>query len=135
MAATIMYVDVADYLATKGLGTKEVDMWGGFMPAKPDFMIGLYEHTGFEPIRAMGTRRIDVITLQIIVRAVKTIDARLRAYAIYKELDVEFNRATTNRVLNGVQYYSILARHAPFMMGQDENQRYRWTCSYIVRRD
>ena len=135
----MMYEDMADYLVTKGLGIKEgvgANMFGGRMPNLPDFLIALYEHTGFEPERAMGNTRIDQLTLQIIVRAPKATDAHTRASAIYTALDVDFNKLTdAQRTINGTLYLSVLARHAPFGLGQDENNRYKWTCSYIVRRD
>lgn len=132
----VMLEDVADYLASKGLGVKGTNMWGGRMPGNPSFAIALYQQTGFEPIRAMGTRRIQELALQVLVRDAVSSVAHDHAFAIYAALDVEFNLMTlVQRQLNGVQYYSILARHAPFGIGQDENQRFRWSCNYIVRRD
>jgi hypothetical protein len=136
MSETVMYEDVADYIDAHDLGQKGVDMFGGRMPARPDFMIGLYEHTGFEPIRAMGSRRIDQIVLQVIVRDVSPTVARARLYDIVQLLDVEFNlQPEAARVINGVQYYSILARHSPSSLGQDENSRFKWSCNFLVTRD
>jgi hypothetical protein len=140
MSETIMYEDVADYLVTLALAIKNPsnvrNVFGGTMPPLPNFAIAIYEHTGFRPIRAMGSRRMDVLTLQIIVRDIDSTVARARAYAIYTALDVDFNLLSpAARIINGVQYYAILAKHAPFMMGQDENKRFRWTCSFEVTRD
>ena len=136
MAETIMYEDVADYIDAHDLGSKGVDMYGGRMPNSPDNMIGLYEHTGFEPIRTMGSRRLDQITLQIIVRNVSTVAARAKMYDLMTLLDVEFNlQPAALRIINGVQYYGILARTSPSQLGQDENKRYRWTCNFLVTRD
>lgn len=133
----IIYEDVARYLDAQG--AVEFDgagrnVWGGNMPARPDFMIGVYEHSGFEPTRTMGRRVIDEVTVQIIVRDVITTVARAKAWEIYSVLS-DFNVGSeAERTIDGTVYGSILARHPPFPLGQDENNRFRWTCSYIVRR-
>lgn len=140
MATTEMVVDIAvlldaagygDYVAPPGIGGS---IFGGTMPDQPSNAIALYEHTGFEPTRTMGGNRINELNLQVIVRNTAKANGRLIAFQIYELLEAFNLLSAASRVLNGVQYFSILARHAPFTLGQDENKRHKWTCTYIVRR-
>lgn len=123
--------DIGDLLAANGFGIKSgtgADMFGNNMPATPDNLIALYESTGFEPHRAMGGIKVEVLNLQIIVRNLNTITGQTKARAIMAFLE------TFKGILNGTEYKSILARHSPFPLGADENKRERWTCNYKVDR-
>lgn len=117
---------IGTLLQTNGLGTKAVDLWGGFMPANPNNVVAIYEHPGFLPVRSMGGRVMDVLNLQILVRNSTSANAQTKAYAIYDLLD------GFKGVIEGVQYFAILARHTPHGIGVDENNRTRWSCNYEV---
>lgn len=132
-----VYEDVGIYLAGEGVlvmtGANR-NAYGGNMPARPDSMFGLYEHSGFEPTWAMGRRVIDEIVVQVITRDVSQVIARNMAWSVYNALSAFNYKTPAQRTIGGVLYLSILARHPPMPLGQDENNRFRWTCSYVVRR-
>jgi len=120
---------IGTLLQANGFGTKGVDLFGGTMPAKPDNVISIYEHPGFEPERAMGRRVVDVMNLQILVRNVTSAAGQTEAYGVYDLLDMFVG------VIEGVQYYSIMARQTPFSLGSDENNRVKWSCNYVVNKE
>jgi hypothetical protein len=132
-----VYEDAADYIVANALAVKTgagQNIWGGNMPSRPDFMIGVFEQPGPTSDWAMGRRVIDEMTLQVLVRDVSTATARDRAFAIFS-LFSSFNfLPLAQRVLNGVQYHTIMPKHPPYPLGQDENNRFRWSCHYAVKR-
>lgn len=132
---TPVYEDVADYLVTLGLGVKGTTLFGGNLPATPDTLTALFEHPGHDPELAMGRIAQDVVNLQVLTRALKSVDARTKAFAIRDALYAFNMLPLASRVLNGVQYHSIIPRSAPFPVGLDENNRQRWSCNYIVRKN
>jgi len=128
VANTDLANDIGDLLQINGLGTKSTDMFGNNMPASPDNMIGIYESTGFEPQRVMGSIAAEVLNLQIIVRNTNPINGRAKMRAIFNVLD------RFKGTIGATVYLSILARHMPFPIGADENRRERWSCNFIVHR-
>ena len=103
-------------------------MFGNNMPSTPANLIGIYESTGFEPVRAMTANKMEVLNLQILVRNTSSIAGQNKAKAVLALLD------RFKGMIGAVEYYSILARHSPFPIGADENERERWSCNYIVHR-
>ena len=133
----IAYEDFADYLVANGLAIKSganQSVWGQNMPSRPDFMIGVYEQSSTDPDWTMGRRVWDNLIIQTIVRDATQTTAHTRVWAIYNLMSAFNFLPVAGRTINGTVYGSILARHAPFPLGMDENNRFRWTCSYNVRR-
>lgn len=125
-----MLVDIADFITmAPGVGTPGVDVFGGTRASKPDNLVSLYESTGFEPIRGMGRMVMQAMNLNVYVRDLDPELCEERARTIFLMLDM------FKGIINGRQYFSILARMSPWSLGSDENQRSQFTCDYLVRVD
>lgn len=123
--------DVADLIHAQGLAFKtgaNKNMWGNTMGASPDTAVGLYQSSGFDPDRAMGRIALEVVNLQVIDRAKLALDAYNLAMSLFSYLD-------QLKVTYNGYHYTILARHMPHTIGEDENRRHRWSCNYKVSRE
>lgn len=126
--------DVADIIHAAGLayktpvGPNVANMWGNTMGPSPDTAVGLYQSSGFEPERAMGRVAQEVVNLQVITRAKLATDAYNLSMAIFALID-------QRKETRGGYHYTILARHMPHTIGEDENRRAKWSCNYRVSRE
>lgn len=120
--------DIGNIIQEGGVATKGTDMWSNTMVGTPSDAVGLYQSSSFEPERAMGRVALEMLNLQVIVRAVNPSNAYTRSMAIFNLLD-------RYKATRGGFFYTILARHHPHTIGEDENKRSRWSCNYKVMRE
>lgn len=120
--------DVGNLIQESGIATKGTDMWSNTMAGTPDNAVGLYQSSSFEPERAMGRVALEVLNLQVLVRATTPTLAFNRSMSIFNVLDRYV-------AIRGGYRYTILARHHPHTIGEDENKRARWSCNYKVNRE
>lgn len=111
--------DIAQYLASKGLGVLGTNIGVSFPPSPDDFMT-IRVYGGEPPEYAKGTgalaRRPRV---QVAARSRDTRAALLRAEAAFGHL------SGFSGMLNGTAYSSIRALGEPMLIGADENGRER----------
>lgn len=127
-----MAAEIAAHLVANGYGSTTAPsptIFADFFPGQPDNVISVNDTTGFEPERAMGRLVMETRNLQILVRNTTRSGAETIANNIFTLLD------RFDGTLSGTRYYSILGRTTPFSLGRDENNRHRWTCNYVVRKD
>ena len=129
---------VADDFATRmvnfgniGVLTPVPTIFIGTMPAMPDQCTGIRVTGGMEGVYAMGRTLGALVTqhaVQVLARALTFSAAETLAWRVYAALD------NWEGTLNGNVYLRIVARHPPYSVGQDEQQRTVFTCNYVAQR-
>ena len=92
---TLTVDDVADYLASGGVGTVGTDIFeSGFFdsagpPATPDAQVAIYEYQGDAPEQVLGPANASPLLyprVQVVARAATYAAARAKAQAVYDRL-------------------------------------------------
>jgi hypothetical protein len=121
--------DLAADLVLAGMGVAGQDLFVAQFPKEPSDVISLHNPTNAQPVRAMAkTTDHEMNVVQVMVRSVGYDAGYNRIRAIYVRWD------KFSGMINGTRYIGILAQGDPFLIGVDENKRWRWTCSFNVRR-
>ncbi len=109
--------DIAEYLATQGVGTQETDIFISQEPSDPDFVITVYDTGGISPNPAYLR---DEPTIQVKVRGAKNdySTAWNKAQEI-KDVLLGANPVT----LNGTEYVLFTQLGDILPLGYDENKR------------
>jgi len=122
--------DLADYLATNGMGTVAHDIWPGQRPESPDEVLTLMEYPGGAP----GYTQSGVVSenpqVQVSTRGRDYEETRKRcqrAWALFSMF--------VNRNLNGVWYYRIMPQHSVFLAGRDQNGRHIFAFNMSVSKE
>lgn len=124
--------DLANYLASQGLGTAGVDLFAGTFPDRPDALAAVFEYTGPAALRAMSsqlaTPMLTFPRVQVRTRATTYAGARAKAVDIQQKLD--WLGPTT---LSGTRYELIRALQSePFPLRSDENGRQEFAVNFEV---
>lgn len=122
----MLSLNIANYLASKGLGTLANNIFVDFLPDTANAIdVAVYSTGGINS----NIFYEDRLTLQIYVRGKSTQNVFNKATAIYNEL-----QGLTSINLNGMQIVSIRGlQPAPTNIGKDESERMRFTQNYVVK--
>lgn len=132
-------MDTLDDLAARlvaygGCGTTAApnpSIFTGRFPSEPATAIQLRGHLGMGGVRAMGKGTHPVMSpesVQAIIRAEKKADAYDLALRVYDALD------GWEGTVNGSTYLWVEARHRPYYLGPDENNRAQYTVNFVAHR-
>lgn len=123
--------DVAKLLEFGGFGTTASPaptIFSNNMPQLPHELIAVNASPGLESEDTFGGTVQEVENITVLVRRDDSNSAAVDAKAVR----VFLHRKKGTFV--GVPYISIWARSMPFPIGRDENNRWLWSCNYIVRK-
>lgn len=128
--------DIATYCANQGLGTLGTDIFVNDLPDKPgypDNLIVFNDTPGFPPDHAMGGPSTNPVfenpTLQVLVQNIYSETASNNCYNVFQELD-----GLKDQTIDSVVYLLVTALNTPFIIGKDENDRYRVACDFLITR-
>lgn len=121
--------EVGTYLAAHGLGTVGTSIFEGLMPASPANCIGILERAGRGPERTMGRLVAVKPHVHIEVRN----DDYEAGYAVALQIQTLLQNFTG--LMGSVRYYEITIMGAINSLGVDENQRSRFTQTFIVTKE
>lgn len=127
--------ELAAYLETETLGTQGVNLFYGILPeSAPDAAIVLFEYPGMpnEPVMGGRTVRLEYPSIQAMTRGVK--DDYDGPMLKLRQVVESFTKIG-DQTIGGVLYLSILAKHTPARLNQDENHRWRHVCSFAVTKE
>ena len=135
---TFVLDDIADYLASGGVGTVGTSIFKGGMfdggtAATPDAQVAVYEYLGPAPQQVFGSGVASPTVsprVQVVCRDVKYSDARTKAQAVYARL-----APVTDVTINSTRYLRIEALGEPSFIGSDQNGRPLIGCNYGVLRE
>lgn len=119
--------DIAQFLASKGLGVLGTNI-GIEYPPLPDDFLTVREYGGSPPGYSKSGPNVRRPRFQVSCRSKSTQAALMRAEDAYRHL------SGFSGVLNGTAYSSIRALQDPFPIGRDENGRERVVCNFEVTR-
>ncbi len=126
-------VDIATYLDTNNHGTVGTDLWINTLPDRSgvsDNAIAIFDTAGFPPTNAMGNANLvfEHPGIQVRVRNNTAQTAQEKCYAIYLLLNgrVSFT--------GFADYLMMAARHFPFLLQIDSNDREHWVCNFMLTR-
>jgi len=130
---SIMVKDIADYLATKGIGTVTVDLFYGSEPSSPNDCITVYEYGGSPPdLQA----ELEFPGLQVRARNDSYTSAREKLGAIQTALEQignEYDPTLAEGItINGTFYPSIKAVSGVLPLREDESERTILVQNYTV---
>jgi len=117
--------EIADYLVTKGIGTKGTDIFLMVQPESPVTCDTIYNTGGFAPDNELP---IAEPTIQVISRAEDYETAEARAYDIYNEL-----HQLSNVTLTTSYIYLIEAMQDPGSIGRDPADNFEVSCNYRLK--
>lgn len=128
---TTMASDIADYLESLGLGTKGTDIHQSEEKDEPHDAVLLTEGGGLGADRSHDMRRILNPGLLIIVRAAhQNFNAGYeRAHNIY---DAMLDLANT--AIAGNRYLGVNPLGDVTEIGRDEQDRWKWSMNFVVKR-
>ena len=126
----MMLKEVADYLATQGLGTVDTDIFISHIPggatAPPDSLICLYPYAGAPPSKS--SPKVENPGLQVVARGLDPTVVGATMEAVEDKLCL-----IANQVLGSTRYLEIEPLGAYFGMGM-ENKRIKYAQNYRVKR-
>jgi len=119
--------EIADYLVTKGIGTKGTDIFLATQPTTPDACVTILDTGGFAPDNELPIKEP---TIQIITRGSDNDyeTAKQKALDIYEEL-----HKLSNVTLTTSYVYLIEALQEPTSIGRDEADRFEISCNYRLK--
>lgn len=136
---TYVLDDLADYLASGGLGTVGTDIFeGGWFdggtPATPDAQVALFHYPGLPPAQVLGgsanASPLIFPRVQVAARAKTYAAALAKAQACYDRLAV-----VTQLLINGTRYLRVEALSEPAFIGQDQNSRTLFGANFQITRE
>lgn len=119
---SLLITDIADHLATSGVGTVGTDIFIGQQPPRSNDCITLYEKNGNEP---SGYVPLKKPTIQVIVRNASYATGRAKAETVFDALHRQ-----GNLTLGDNHAYFILATSDVGYIGRDENRRHEWSLNF-----
>jgi hypothetical protein len=125
----MMLEELADKMATDGVGTVGTNIFIGIMPNSPDACLALYEYAGEGPMEAFndGGVSLDVPSVQVMSRGGRM------DYPAAKTLIVAARNsltAVTNETLGTVRFLRVREMSAINTLGPDVNDRPLFTVSF-----
>ena len=136
---TYVLDDIADYLASNGIGSVGTDIFeGGWFdggtPNTPDVCVALFHYPGLAPSQVLGGSAnpspLIFPRVQVAARASKYSVAYAKAQACYALL-----APVTQITINGTRYLRIEALNEPAFIGQDTNSRSLFGTNFQVTRE
>lgn len=121
--------EIADYLAAQGVGTVEVDLFVGHLPAAPDTALAVFATGGFPA----GSYPLDEPTIQVRSRSASLVTAYERLAQVYAALQ-GLHHIT---LPGGTWLLNCLGmQSAPTGLGRDEADREEFVLNFrlVVRR-
>lgn len=100
-----MIVDVADWLAARGCGTVNADLFLGTLPAVPAVAAALQERPGLPPLDDFGATALEQPRWLVLVRDPSYAAARQRAERFYRALLTITNLPIGTAVYTTVRVY------------------------------
>jgi hypothetical protein len=118
--------DLVLRLEQQGIGTRATDLFYHQLPESPDACVMVRELTGRQPYRTMRGVSLEHPIVQMTVRGVGYATTRAKALAAWQALD------GFSGTLNGTRYAFVEALHNVAGLGDDENGRCLFSCSFSV---
>lgn len=109
--------DIAQYLATNGVGTLGTDLFKSFVPSTPDDCVTVLDTGGVKPDADIPTKSP---TFQVYIRAASYSAGRAKLDSVRALLHQVANQ---NLVANQTYFYYILALAEGGHLGRDANGR------------
>ncbi len=134
-----MLDEILAFLAAEGLGTVAIDLFKSKMPATPDACGTVYGSGGSGPDMNFGSSgvRFENPAVQIVFRGAPDDHDGPEAKA-QTAFDSMVGIAV-DQVLSGTKYLMVRALQQPFAFGknagQDENNRWRFACNFLVEKE
>lgn len=121
--------DITTFLASKGFGTKAVNLFEGEFPPTPDDAAYVREYGGGPPLHVKGESRaaFRYPRFSLVCRSKSRRAARMRSETGVGHLD------GFSGLINGTEY-RIRALREPAPMGRDEGNRERVSVDFEVTR-
>lgn len=121
--------DLAEYLSDNGIGTIEEDLFLNKLIDSPDNQVAISLGSGAQPSTYVEIARP---TVQVLVRNTDSDDGWDKMLAIFSLLHQKYD--TIN--MGDTDVMKIDALQEPSPLGQDESERYIFTCNFLfwVRR-
>jgi hypothetical protein len=128
--------DIATYCANQGIGTLGTDIFVNNLPDTPEYpdnLVVFNDTAGFGPDHAMGgpsdNPAFENPSVQVLVQNVYSETAINTCYDVFQLLD-----GLKDQTIDSVVYLLVTALNSPFIIGKDENDRYRVACDFLVTR-
>jgi hypothetical protein len=121
--------DLALRLEQQGVATRATDLYYHQLPESPDDCVVLRELTGRRPYRTMRGVTLENPMVHLTVRGLDYTTTRAKARLAWIALD---GYAGT---INGARYAFIEALQNVIGLGNDENGRCLFSCSFAVTKD
>lgn len=118
--------NVATYLAANSIGTVATDLFIGILPPTPDNAVMVDYTGGLEPDRYAPVRKL---TVQTTVRNTDYDDGYDKIQAIFDLLHRKLDDLELET--GGVDVMEVMALQEPTFIGQDETNRYVFTCNFL----
>lgn len=123
-----MLEQLADNMATDGVGTVGTNIFIGIMPNSPDACLAIYEFAGEGPMEAFsdGGVSLDLPSIQVMSRGVRM------DYPAARTLIVNARNSLTsvaNETIGGVRFLRVREMSAINSLGPDVNDRPIFTVS------
>lgn len=127
--------EIAQHLATQGVGTLGTTVFAGIAPEAPDVVVVVQEFSPASAIytmgQAVGSVTMERARVQVMSRALDYVEAESLASRFHKELD-----GLKNITISGVRYHYIQGLQSkPFPLSRDANDRFRFAANYEVMRE
>jgi hypothetical protein len=117
--------DLAQYLETQGIGTRAKDIFIEKLPDNTDNCVRITE----SPDEVGKYIPINRVRIQIFVRNKTYAAGKAKAMAIFNLIDKKDDRLVL--VTGGTDVLAVQAMQTPTGIGQDEKERYIFTCNYL----
>lgn len=125
--------EIADHLATSGLGTVGDDLFYGTMPSTPDACGVVYEYQGAPSELGFGVPGVqfEAPAVQVVFRGVPDDYDGPRGQA---ELAYRALATVQATALGGTNYLLITPQQAPFLLARDDARRVLIACNYVAEK-
>lgn len=107
--------DIADYLATQGLGTVATDIFESYLPDSVDSAIGVFDTGGLKPDTYLPTKEP---TFQILIRAVTYTAGKSKLDSVRSAL-----HRVANQTIGSTYFYFIHAISEGGHLGRNPETR------------
>lgn len=120
-----LITNLAEYLEDQGIGTQGTDLFIGKMPEVNNCVL-LDQTGGIEPDKYLP---IEKPTIQVTVRNTSYTNGLDKLKTIYDLLHQKKDSLVLE--IGGVDVMIVNALNEPSHIGEDENSRHLWTCTFI----